>query len=189
MVTLSEVVMFHRRGFEKYFFHNRIDSNRFSSPRRSNRVQDASSPESVRRQSLTKQGQPVIAKKDTHRLPMNAQDTNLQQKRHASHSTYKETPLSDADDYSHGTSTTRKQGRTPSTFDKEQKSSSTGNENIQRRSSFQRRSGQEPKRNSNVNADQTVITPLNIDVSKNRHQNGKVISSISEYSSHIYSFS
>ena len=178
MLTPVESATFRHRGLKKYFFNDLIHSNHSSSPRRSSRVHANSSPESVRRQSFNKQEQPAVptfANKDSHRSSLTAQDTNLQQKRHASHSTYKETPLSDADDYSHGTSTTHKQGRTPSTVDKEQKSSSTGNENIHRRSSFQRRSGQEPKRNSHLNADETVITPIVIDSSKNRRQNGKVI--------------
>lgn len=62
-------------------------------------------------------------------------------------------------------------------MDKELKSSSTGNENIDRRSSFQRRSGQEAKRNSHLITDETVVTSLILDSSKNRQQNGKVIRS------------
>lgn len=170
------------QGLGKIYFCYLLNLNHFSSPRRASNVVVSSSPESLRRHSNAKQGQQptsTFANKDSRRSSLNIPDTNHQQKRQQSPSTYKETPLSDADDRSQGTSTTQKHGRTPSTVDKEQKSSSTGNEDLRRRSSFRRPSAQETKRGSHVITDETIITPLIIDPSKNRQQNDKVIHSYS----------
>ena len=65
-----------------------------------------------------------------------------------------------------------------STNDKRLKSASTTDENSHRRSSSHRKS---KPQSSNLVTDETVVMPLIMDSSKDRHQNGKVIHSFSNF--------
>jgi hypothetical protein len=107
----------------------------------------------------------TIFSSSPHRSSLNVIDTNHQRVIHEANSSDTDLPTR--------TSTNYKHEHTSST-DKRQKSSSTVDENDKRRSSFQRRSGQQSKRNSNLITDETIVTPIIMDSSKIRQQNGKV---------------
>ncbi|CAF4305472.1 unnamed protein product [Rotaria sp. Silwood2] len=144
--------------------------NQSSSPRRSGVVNSiSSSQKSSRRSSLTKQEHqptPVHVNEDRHLSPLNIIDANQQQIKHESNSLHRDVPSSDTD-VPVRTSAKHKQKRTPS-IEKRQKSSSTVDENDKHQSSFQRRSGQQSQRSSNLASDETVVTPIIMDSSNVR---------------------
>ena len=150
VVVQVQIEIIKHQGIRKYRLIL-TKTNHCFSPNQSNNVHVSPSRESSRHNSMTKQEQrssPVPVNKDSRRS-------------------------SDIDDGQQRTLAKPQQERTPSS-NKRQKSSSTVDENNQRRPSFQQRSGEQSKRNSNVITDETVVTPIIMDSSKGRQQNGKV---------------
>ncbi|CAF3352469.1 unnamed protein product [Rotaria sp. Silwood1] len=167
----------HRKSHQEISSSRRTSTHRdneSSSPHRSGVVNNISpSQESSRRNSFIKQEHqpiPVYINKDNHPSGLNIIDTNHQQINHESNSLHRDV-LSSNTGVPVRTSAKYEQERTPS-IEKRQKSSSTVDENDKHQLSFNRRSGQQSKRNSNVISDETVVTPIIMDSSKARQQSG-----------------